>query len=455
MLDCDESEASMGYTYLCWVSAAIFALIICSFPVLFYRLLPGLKALKAAANITQKDPGAILCFFILIAIATGFFAFYITLLVYTVSTGTYEEKPISTALYSSARVWAPYTAPRVLVFFEILMALWQLSFFAHCMEFVAGTYAAARFFESSAVLAPLKQGIWNLCRYHLGSVALAAVLVPCWRFPRDCTFELLLSSSDALAYQALTGDPLYTAARNAYKLLRKPRLLRCRYKLNNGSSVLWLYQITIILIAPALTGYWIQHKTYSFQEMYNKEITSVVAMMAYSLVFSWFLATLFGCLYRGLLHGGVICHVFDMEKNEGKSRHSTPKFRALIYDREEEQLSSLEVSQYSQHRPLPLAPDQDLLMANWDGDRIPEVDNPPTPIDYSSADRPDQAEGNLPHSAFPQSPPSDPQLFPAENVDIIGPLGVRVSIKAEIPNSDAILDSPSLRDQQYRPRTAS
>lgn len=445
MVNCDESSASLGYTYLCWACAAVFFLLICSFPVLFYRLLPGLKALKAAASLTQNDPGLILSFFLIVAICTGLLAFYITLLVYTVSTGAYEDKAISVAVYSTARVWGPYTAPRVLVFFEVGMVLWQFSFFAHCLEFLAGTYATCRFFEEEGVLAPLKKGMWNLCRYHLGSVALAAVLVPCWRFPRDSTLCLSYSSSDALAYQALTGDSFFVAAGKAGKLLEKYRLLRCRNKLNNGSSVLWLYQITIMLIAPALTGYWVHHKTYSFQDTYNKEITSVVAMMAYSLVFSWFLALLFACLYRGLLHGGVLCHVFDMERNEGKSRHSTAKFRALLYDREEDQLSSLEVSQYSQRHHL--VSDEDLPMGKWDGDRNPDVQQPPTPI----ANQKEESLELASPPSFPFQQPASPPK-PEGNVHIIGPLGVVVSLSAEVPNSDVIVDSPSLRDQRYQPR---
>lgn len=446
MVDCDEKEASLGYTYLCWVSVAVFCLLICSFPVLFYRLLPGLRALKAAANITQNDPGLILSFLLIVAICTGLLAFYITLLIYTVSTGAYEDKSISVAVYSTARVWTPYTAPRVLVFFEVLMVLWQFSFCAHCLEFLAGTYAVCRFFETGGIIAPLKKGVWNLCRYHLGSVALAAVLVPFWRFPRDSTLCLPCSSSDALAYQALTGDSFFVASGKAGKLLNKYRLLRCRNKLNNGDSVLWLYQITIILIAPALTGYWIHHKTYSFQDMYNKEITSVVAMMAYSLVFSWFLAMLFGCLYRGLLHGGVICHVFDMEKNEGKSRHSTPKFRALLYDRDEDQLSSLEVSQYSPRHQL--VSDENLPMQIWDGDRMPDIQQPPTPIENKSIESPELA--SPPYFPFRQSTPEPAK--PQGKVQIIGPLGVAISINEEVPNSDVIVDSPSLRDQRYQPR---
>jgi hypothetical protein len=139
--------------------------------------------------------------------------------------------------------------------------------------------------------------------------------------------------SEALEYQALTGESFIVSARKSSELIRKnTNNLQARYKLNSGMSIIWIYQIVIMLIAPVLVAYWVHHKSISFQDMLIKEISSVIAMALYSLFFSWYLAMLYGCLVRGLMNGGVVCFLVDQENSDKSSRSSPEEFVNFMND---------------------------------------------------------------------------------------------------------------------------
>lgn len=334
MQDCAEGDTADGYEYLAWTSASIFFVILCSLPYLIIKKLkPGVKTLGATAGIYANDIGVLLCFFIMVVVGVGFYAYFITLIIYTVATGehdTHDDVPMLPQ--GSAEVWDFYTAPRVLIFFDVFMILWHFSFFAHILEFVAASAGSYWMLESNEKrVFPLFKAVFRALRYHIGSIFLASIIVPCWRFPRDSILGKSLNYSEALAYQACTGEPFFVAAKHSTELIKEfDASKKPRERLNNGNSIIWVYQITIMLIAPVLTAHWILHKNFSFQEMSTKEISSVIAMDIYALFFSWYLSMLFGCMFKGLMHGGVIAALLD-EKYHGEGhRQSPPEFLAFM-----------------------------------------------------------------------------------------------------------------------------
>ena len=335
MQECAEGDTADGYEYLAWTTASIFFVIVCSLPYLILKkLIPGVKTLGAVAGIYANDVGVMLCFLIMVVVGVGFYAYFITLIIYSVSTGETSTEDVTGLPQGTAEVWEFYAAPRVLVFFDVFMILWHFSFFAHILEFVAASAAGYWMFESNkARVFPLFRVVWRIFRYHIGSLFLASLLVPCWRFPRDSILGKSLNYSEALAYQACTGEPFMTSAKKSTELLKEfDSTKKPREKINNGNSVIWVYQITIMLIAPTLTAFWVLHKNFNFQEMSTKEISSVVAMDIYTLFFSWYLSMLFGCLFKGLMHGGVIAALIDEKHNHSSSRQAPEEFQEFMDD---------------------------------------------------------------------------------------------------------------------------
>ena len=266
---------------------------------------------------------------------------------------------------------------------------------------------------------PLFRAVWRALRYHIGSIFLASIIVPCWRFPRDSIFGKSLNYSEALAYQACTGESFFVSAKHSTELIKEfDDSKQPRDKLNSGNSIIWVYQITIMLIAPVLTAHWILHKNFSFQEMSTKEISSVIAMDIYALFFSWYFSMLFGCMFKGLMHGGIIASLLDEKHHSDQNRQTPPEFLAFMDEKPEyhrppnddeenqprEAWGASSPPDTDARRPAPEVP-QPFLVPQRDSSSdmhilVPEDEIVDRPVHVPGADRPPLVGGDVASVGF-------------------------------------------------------
>jgi hypothetical protein len=354
--DCDEGDIADGYSYLAYVVGSIFFVLFLVIPCLGLRLKRGVRTMAAGAQVHGHSLPLCFCIFLALLVGVGFYAYFITLIVYQVSTGEHVTKEVN-AVFPAEEVsrWEFSNGPRVLVIFDVFMIMWHFSFFAHVVEYVSGSAAAHWFIHSDHKgQFPLHRALFQLFRYHLGTVLLASVIVPFARLPRlffsgvrslirciskrqkaqfvcyDPCFKYL--TSDALAYTAHTGRNFFESAKQACTLISKYEHRQARQRLNDAESLIWMYQLAIMLLGPVLMAFWVEHKDITFQGYNMKDVTSALAMMLYMLFFSWYLAQVFGSFVRGLLHGAMLGYLLHEEDKDPNKSQNEPNFEQFMQD---------------------------------------------------------------------------------------------------------------------------
>ena len=383
--DCDEGDIADGYSYLAYVIGAVFFVLFLILPCLALRVKRGAQALSASAAVHGHSFTLCFCVFLALFVGAGFYAYFITLIVYQVSTGDHETKDVN-AVFPASEVerWEFYNGPRVLVIFDVAMILWHFSFFAHLVEYITGSAAAHWFIHNGPKgQFPLHRAIVQVFRYHLGTVFLASVLIPFSRLPRillsgfrsivryiskqpkaefvsyDPCFKYM--TSDALAYTAHTGLNFFDSARQACTLISRHEHRQARQRLNDAETIIWLYQLALILLGPVLMAFWVEHKDITFQGYNMKDVTSALAMMFYMMFFSWYLAQVFSCFVRGLVHGAMIGYLLHEEDRDPNKPPHDPNFDRFMQDQpkeadkpEEEAVPEAPVSGPNQEEAKPL-----------------------------------------------------------------------------------------------------
>jgi len=354
--DCDEGDIADGYSYLAYVVGAIFFVLFLVIPCLGLRLKRGVRALAAGGQVNGHSLPLGCCIFLALLVGIGFYAYFITLVVYQVSTGEHRTKDVQEVFpVTEVERWEFSNGPRVLVIFDVFMVMWHFSFFAHVVEYIAGSAAAHWFIHSDRKrMFPLHKALYQLFRYHLGTVLLASALVPFGRFPRllfsgtrslvryiskrakaqcacyDPCFKYL--TSDALAYTAHTGRNFFESAKQACALISRHEHRQARQRLNDAEALIWMYQLAIMLLGPVLMAFWVEHKDITFQGYNMKDVTSALAMMFYLLFFSWYLAQVFGGFVRGLLHGAMLGYLLHEEDRDPNKAPHEPNFDQFMQD---------------------------------------------------------------------------------------------------------------------------
>jgi hypothetical protein len=138
--DCDEGDIADGYSYLAYVEGSIFFVLFLVIPCLGLRLKRECGYVSWRSSDGHSLP---LCFCIFLALLVGFYAYFITLIVYQVSTGEHVTKEVN-AVFSAEEVsrWEFSNGLRVLVILDVFMIMRHFSFFPHIVECVSGSAVA-------------------------------------------------------------------------------------------------------------------------------------------------------------------------------------------------------------------------------------------------------------------------------------------------------------------------
>lgn len=316
MTECDEGDTARGYRDLCWVVISLVACTTLGLILISPKAFPASAVFQRLSVLYRFDIQLHAFYFVMLVIGVVVYTYFITLMIYQVSCGESEWENSPYIQQGEVNTWSFNDAERVLVFFTVGMVLWTFSLLIQATEYVTA-YATKVWTTTRPAPFRITKALYPLFRYHLGSVLLAAVIIPVGRLPRNLMVGLRkiwkkapvgpleYMTSDALCYQAIRGGgSLFSACKQSKELSSSSESMK--NTLNAGNSLVWLFQLVLLLIAPVYVMYWIQHKSVTYRGKTTKEISSVIAMGIYALVFTWFLAGLLGSALRGLLHGSAI-----------------------------------------------------------------------------------------------------------------------------------------------------
>jgi hypothetical protein len=306
-----------------------------------------------------------------------------------------------------------FSAPeRILVFFEVGMALWWFSFLAHMVEFVAAKFVQGRYLDSQVMSAHgiLCKAVWHMIRYRLGSILWAAVLIPLFRLPRNLVlgmkkarkmyglrvvfrpfmkaFPCFRSSyerwlkymtSDGLAWQAIKGGSFISSAVHGHVIIKRQKKMRVMQALSNANYSIWVFQLVITMAAPVFVAYWLTNQFSTFRDVKNREVTSVTGVALIMLGFSWLLAQIYGGYARGVLHGSVMAFLIDVDMSPTTERKVGIMFLKLFSDLSFPELSVNEeeedVKKHRGNRRVRPSADSIIVVPVAEADRSDEADD--------------------------------------------------------------------------------
>ena len=356
MVDCDEGETATGYEGLCWALVSIAIVSLSTLGCMYPSYKSSLEVMRKTAIAAQIRPSQFGILFAGLIAGIAVYVYFIVLAVYQSSCGDTSSSDSAFLPQGEVVEWRYDSAERVLIFFTVLMALWCFSFVSHAVEYVTGGSVMQFTFRSDDGSHPVVESLKYLIAFHLGTVLLAAVLIPLGRLPRNLLlglrtwmhrllprFTVVIKpcedwyhdkfkymTSDGLAYQTFSGKSLISAFKESVQLFDKHEGTKhSQALLNNGNYYIWLSQLTITMTAPVFTAYWIHFESRTFGDIATREVTSVTAMSFFALFFSWFLAQLYGGFARGLLHAHMFAYLLDLEYN-GAERKAPAAFRQLM-----------------------------------------------------------------------------------------------------------------------------
>ena len=338
MEDCDEGYTSSGYRILCWITISILSLAVVA---VAYTFLKQRLALIVSVKMSRLSHSIYLYLTALAMVSLGvaMYAFFITMVVYQVSCGENTEHELDLMVYQwPVTTWDYDQAPRVLVFFTLIMTFWHFSFAAFTLEFLTASISSQSFFNLNG--SP-KGRMKTACAHYLknlGSVLFAAAVIPPCRALAHalsglhvmlkplrmeklvecmmvvCRYGQILKymNSNGLALIAISGLPYQVACREAMRLIDNHKEDKIT-SVQSVGLVIWLNQLVITLIGPVFVMYWILYEDDVFQAVSTKDVSSVIAMGLFSLVFTWFLAQVYAAYARGTIHSTVLAYILDLK----------------------------------------------------------------------------------------------------------------------------------------------
>ena len=341
MEECEETAE--GYRDLCWVLVAIFSLVAVVMMCLIPGVPGGLKHLEATSSIRRWQPSLHICPVLSLILIISFYSYFLTLLLFQVSSGDHETRSVPVLPQQEVRHWSYHPAERILVFFTVGMSLWWFSFLAHFIEYITASMTIKGFFDPNEdQFEQLRSTLRDTGKYHMGTILVDAVVIPLGRLPRNiavgiksilmlglseesgivkcclCGYTAVFQymTSTTLALQAYDRTSFLQSAKHARNLLSRHSKKNPERSLNQADRLIWLTQLVVTLIGPVFVAYWIQHEPDTFRDGRTAEITSVTAMAVYSLVLTWALAQLYGCFVRGVVYGCTVAYLLKEEMKE-------------------------------------------------------------------------------------------------------------------------------------------
>jgi hypothetical protein len=175
-----------------------------------------------------------------------------------------------------------------MIFFVPICLLWmQVTISAG--EFIAATATSIWVFsqDKHTLSHPIRTGVKNLFRYHMGSIILASCLIAPFRpikavlgwtkgvlrrNPNGCTtclanccccvlnihnMFLQYLHADLFAFMALLGNPFWSSGKRAYFLKMRQKEYDLKASSYAGEFLIWVSTLIISLAGPTFTMFWI------------------------------------------------------------------------------------------------------------------------------------------------------------------------------------------------------
>jgi len=351
MTDCNEGETSTGYRSLAWFVVAMGGCV----TVAFFTMLSGFyKGIQLFVTLTRLiSPWLVLCPVLGGLVGLGLYAYFLTLSVFAVSTGSRESQQGSHVPLNEFDTWEFSTPERVLMFFLISMALWCFATVGHMVEFVTARCIAMRYINADRDngLKTLSQATFHMLKFRIGSVQMAALLLPLFRLPRhlllgmkrarksfawewlcrplmrECTcFRSCYSrwlkymTSDGLAWEAIKGGSFVSASVLGHALVKRHKKMQTMEMLNRANYAIWAQQLALTLLGPVFIAYFIAYEKVTLDQMEIREVTSVTGLALLMLGGSWVQAQVLGGFLRGVLHGGLMAFLMDVDMSTNPER---------------------------------------------------------------------------------------------------------------------------------------
>ena len=360
MTDCDRSRWSQSYEVLAYSTAVLFIGISLGAMTFSYRLWSGSKLISLSSRPLRNATCVSFLPCIVMLLGAGVYAMLLTFVTYASGTGSIDTESVS-LIERYVKTINFEIAPRVLIFYVLLMTLWWFSLLSTVTEYLTASYTCYWFFgkDKSSLIQPFRNSLKHAFRYHMGSLILASVVVPAFRIPRyilgairrfasltgidsgnccskccglcfDCydhAFRYL--DYHTLPYQALFGGSFSDAAKRGFYLIARNQS-QCKRLISSGDYYIWLFQLTVTLSSPVFTYYWLIHMDTTFRDEMTKHISSVTCMSVVSLIVSWYMAQVLGSIMRGLLYASVISYLSDNEMFIGGQRFADDQIAGLF-----------------------------------------------------------------------------------------------------------------------------
>jgi len=359
MQNCNRTRWSRPYEALAYSTAVLFIAISLGALTFVSHICRGSKLMSLCARPLKRATcvSFLPCFVMLLG--AGVYALLITLVTYAAGSGAVAMDSVS-LIQGHVKTVDFYYAPRVLIFYALLMALWWFSLLATVSEYLTASYTCHWFFgkDKESLIQPFRSSLKNAFMYHFGSLVLASVLMPSMRLWKyvlgtvrrfasmlgidkskccasccglcfDC-YDGALRYLDyqALAYQSLWGGSFSEAAKRGFFLIERNKA-NCKRLTSSGDYYVWLFQLSTMLSGPVFVFYWIQHMDKTFREEMTKHVSSVTGLAVVALVVSWFIAQELGAVMRGLLYGSLVSYLSDAEMFVGGQRYADDQIAGL------------------------------------------------------------------------------------------------------------------------------
>jgi hypothetical protein len=178
MVDCDEGETATGYEGLCWALVSIAIVSLSTLGCMYSSYKSSLEVMRKTVIAAQIRPSQFGVLFAGLIAGIVVYVYFIVLAIYQSSCGDTSSSDSTLLPQGEVEEWRYDSAERVLIFFTVLMALWCFSFVSHAVEYVTGGSVMQFTFRSADGSHPVVESLKYLLAFHLGTVLLAAVLVP-------------------------------------------------------------------------------------------------------------------------------------------------------------------------------------------------------------------------------------------------------------------------------------
>eukprot|EP00055_Hartaetosiga_balthica_P014379 m.78479 g.78479 ORF g.78479 m.78479 type:complete len:649 (+) comp8579_c0_seq1:48-1994(+) len=333
------------YLYGGIVVSVVCGIILLILLVLRSRLSLLVALFKEAGRAVRNMPATLLLPFFTFAMVTLTFAYLVVVYVFLYTISTPSRTNIG---------HLKYTQDQKLVYmqwYHIFGFLWAVQLWYAIQQFTIAGAVAKWYFKGSGKLGwPVLNALQKSFRYHLGSLALGAMLIALLQLLRimlayiqrklkgragavvdallkcfQCCLWLLekflkFLNKNAYIEIAIYGYPFCKAAREAFSTLVR-NALRVATINSVGAFVLFLSRLVVGAVVAFGALYWMER---------NLDLTYPGVSVVIVAVLSWFIAGIFTSVYDLVIDCIFLCFAEDSERNDGSLERPLYASKTLI-----------------------------------------------------------------------------------------------------------------------------